>query len=102
MIMVDEVMQWPTKISCFKKGSCHLTVDGFTDVAITELHAFAKRIGMRRAWFQGKETQVPHYDLTPARRERALAYGAVFVPAKQQARDRIRKRAEYLLSDPCL
>jgi hypothetical protein len=46
--MVDELQTWPTTIRCFKGGSCHLTCDG--DLA--ELHAFAERIGMKRAWFQ--------------------------------------------------
>jgi hypothetical protein len=83
MIMVDELQVWPTKIRCFKAGSCHLTTDGTLD----ELHAFATRIGMRREWFQ-PHPSAPHYDLTAARRERALALGAVFVPAREQARKR--------------
>lgn len=28
MIMVDQLIKWPTKIRCFKAGSCHLTTDG--------------------------------------------------------------------------
>lgn len=47
----------------------------------TELHEFARRIGLQRAWFQGAkwETTHPwrcHYDVTDALRERALAQGA--------------------------
>ena len=26
-VMVDELRVWPTKIACFKAGSCHLTTD---------------------------------------------------------------------------
>ena len=84
-VYVDEVMRWPTKIRCFKAGSCHLTAD-----SVEELHAFAERLGMRRGWFQGG--RVPHYDLTPQRREAALRLGAEFVPAKEQARQRIAAR----------
>ena len=82
-VYVDEIQTWPTAIRCFKAGSCHLTCDG----DVRELHEFAKKIGMKREWYQMKST--PHYDLTPRRRERALEAGAVFVPAKEQARERI-------------
>jgi hypothetical protein len=78
-IMVDEVRVWPTKIRCFKSGSCHLTTDG----TIADLHAFAARIGMKREWFQ-EHHLAPHYDLTPGRRDRAVALGAVFVPMREQ------------------
>jgi hypothetical protein len=87
--MVDELQTWPTTIRCFKGGSCHLTCDG--DLA--ELHAFAERIGMKRAWFQ-PHSSAPHYDLTPARREKAIALGAVFVSAREQARRRKAIRAK--------
>lgn len=87
--MVDEVRthHLPTTVAkCFRAGSCHLTTDG----PIEELHAFAKSIGLRKGWFQATAS-TPHYDLTPARRVRAIEMGAVFVPAKEQAR---RRRAE--------
>lgn len=87
VIMVDELTVWPhAKHRCFKNGSSHLTTDG----PLEELHAFAQRIGLRRAWFQ--DGRVPHYDLSPVRREAALAYGAVFVPAREQARTRLAAR----------
>lgn len=50
--------------------SCHL----FTDGEIEELHLFAEKIGMKRAWFQNH--RIPHYDLTPQRRRVAVAAGA--------------------------
>lgn len=50
----------------------------FTDaVDLTELHELAAKIGMHRAWFQ--EHSTPHYDLSPRRREAAVAAGAVEV-----------------------
>lgn len=50
---------------------CHL----FADAAdCPELHAFARKIGMRRDWFQGD-----HYDLVPTKRSRAVQLGAVEV-----------------------
>jgi hypothetical protein len=82
--MVDELRVWSHAKGIFKKGSAHLTSDG--PDAVNQLHAFARLIGLRREWFQNG--RVPHYDLTPKRRELAFLIGAKFVPAKQQARDR--------------
>lgn len=85
MIMVDEFRLWvPRQPRPFHLGSCHLTTDG----ELAELHEFARRIGLRRGWFQARHA-APHYDLTEARRERALQAGAVFVPAREQARRRL-------------
>lgn len=87
-VYVDEFRRYgPTAIACFRKGSSHLTAD-----TVEELHAFAESIGLRRVWFQ--DARVPHYDLTRSRRDMAIVAGAVFVPAKQQARERIAKRHE--------
>jgi hypothetical protein len=83
VIMVDELTQFPTSVACFKSGSCHLATDG----PIEELHSFAKKIGLRREWFQ-EHRLAPHYDLTPRRRARALRAGAVEVSAREQARRR--------------
>lgn len=44
--------------------------------SLEELHAMAIAIGMRRAWFQDKPS-MPHYDLVPARRQKAVRLGAV-------------------------
>ena len=86
MIMVDELQTWPHARPPFHRGSCHLTTDG----DITDLHAFALSIGLRRAWFQDHRV-APHYDLTPGRRVAALAKGAVFVPIREQI---LRRRRE--------
>jgi hypothetical protein len=70
-VFVDPIFKWPTAIRCFKAGSCHLYAD-----TLDELHAMAVMIGMRREWFQDKPG-FPHYDLTPAKRERAVRMGAI-------------------------
>ena len=58
----------------------------FTDSPdIEELHQFAERIGMKRAWFQPHRV-APHYDLTPRRRAQALLAGAVEV-SRREAHD---------------
>lgn len=86
-VMVDELFVWPgRKPRCFNAGSCHLTCDG----DLSELHAFASRLGLRRSWFQ--DGRVPHYDLTPGKRVLALKLGAAFVPAREQAKQRIESR----------
>lgn len=59
--------------------SCHMFAD-----TLEELHDMAKRIGMKRAWFQDKET-LPHYDLVKSRRDKAVALGAVEVSIRVTA-----------------
>lgn len=85
-VYVDELQRWPTRIKCFQPGSCHMTAD-----TEEELHEFATRLGLRRAWFQAKSS-APHYDLTIRKREQALNLGAVFKSAREQARERLKKR----------
>ena len=53
--------------------SCHMWTDGNPE----ELHEFAERIGMKRAWYQHELDKLPHYDLTEGRRYRAVALGAI-------------------------
>ena len=92
MMMVDELQSvTPFKLApkTFKRVGqfCHLT----TDEPVEALHEFARRLGLRRGWFQSAAA-VPHYDLTPARRAKALELGATFVPARKQAEWRITER----------
>lgn len=53
------------------KQWCHLVAD-----TLDELHGFARRLGLKRAWFQDK-TRYPHYDVTVSVREKAIALGAI-------------------------
>lgn len=82
-VRVDELRVWPTRIRCFKGGSCHLSAD-----TLDELHAFAALLGLRREWFQ-KHPRMDHYDLTPSKRALAVALGAVEVSARAQADARL-------------
>lgn len=50
---------------------CHMMTDG----ELSELHAFAQQIGLKRHWFQA-DKQTPHYDLRPSKRKLAVARGA--------------------------
>lgn len=84
-VYVDEYRRWGVGRvpRCFRAGSCHLTAD-----TTEELHVFAKRIGLKRSWFQDHPLH-PHYDLTAKKRHAAILRGAVFAPARWQARRRL-------------
>lgn len=56
---------------------CHLLAD-----SLAELHAFAARLGVRRASFQG-HTKYPHYDLPEHLRTEALRLGAIAVGRRE-------------------
>lgn len=67
-VYIDQLQDWG-----FRYGpSCHMIAD-----TLPELHEMAKRVGMKRSWFQPKS--FPHYDLVASRRAAALAAGAVEV-----------------------
>jgi predicted kinase len=89
-ILVDELREYPDAGLPFTTW-CHLATDG----SFEELHAFAARLGLRRAWFQHD-----HYDLPPHGRAAAVALGAEEVPTGELLRrmagprgDRVRRRA---------
>ncbi len=54
---------------------CHMWADDED-----ELHAMAKRIGLRRSWFQN-HPRLQHYDLTASRRMLAVRAGALEMSA---------------------
>ena len=63
-----------------RKKYAHMVAD-----TLEELHAFADKIGLRREWVQIKGKILPHYDLTPNKRQQALAAGAVEIDREQFA-----------------
>lgn len=73
MILVDPLTHY-AKSPLGPRSWCHMV----SDTSLTELHEFAERIGMKRAWFQGD-----HYDLVASRRNAALRLGAVAVTGRQ-------------------
>jgi hypothetical protein len=67
---VDRLRRY-TGTGFFKnKPSCHLWAD-----SLEELHVFATRLGLKRAWFQD-HPKLPHYDLVKSRRDKAVRLGA--------------------------
>ena len=53
-----------------------------TDSSSEELHSFARRLGLHRERFQ-EHGRLPHYDLRPGARGKALALGAEAVGPKE-------------------
>lgn len=62
--------------------SCHLMAD-----TEEEMHAFAKQLGLKRAWFQNRHPNplLWHYDLTATKRRQALRLGAKELSPEQCA-----------------
>lgn len=58
---------------------------------IDELHEMAKKIGLRRSWFQ--DSTFPHYDLTKSKRLKALAEGATEVELGELPDDVLMRRS---------
>jgi hypothetical protein len=69
-VFVDPVMNHGGSATFRWTSSCHMYAD-----TLDELHAFAKKIGLKRAWFQDK--RVPHYDLNARRHAAAIKLGAI-------------------------
>ena len=95
MIYVDELFTaTPRTEQARQYGTrwCHLTTDG----DLEELHVFAEKLGMKRAWFQPHAT-LPHYDLVPSKRALAVRLGAREITtqeilAKARAKEQSRKQ----------
>ena len=66
-VYVDVLRDWGWRLG----PSCHLIAD-----TNEELHIFARRLRLKREWFQ-KSSSGPHYDLTAAKRAKAVELGAV-------------------------
>ena len=74
-------------------------IDGthmISDVGLDELHEFAKKIGLKRCWFEGVRKKHPHYDLVNAKKiplvckvtkkkfiEKSIENGAILVGRKR-------------------
>ena len=82
MIYVDEVRNYGQK-----GGWSHMWTDGDE----TDLHEFAKRLGLKREWVHISHSSTGpfvHYDLRPSKRTLALSKGATFKPLSEWIRER--------------
>lgn len=61
---------------------CHLTAD-----SEDELHAFARRLGLRRRWFHSRPSRpwADHYDLAEPTRREAVGLGAREITRREAA-----------------
>lgn len=59
---------------------CHLTA-----TTLDELHAFAKKLGLKPEWFQDHPRH-PHYDICKFNRAKAIALGARPVQTREMLR----------------
>ena len=57
--------------------SCHMIADN-----TIELHAMARKIGLKRSWYQCGSI-LPHYDLTATKRRQAILMGAVSIDKRE-------------------
>lgn len=69
-VYVDPLMSHGWVLRGKSIQSCHLLAD-----SDEELHVLARRIGLRRSWFQ--QGSRPHYDLVPSKRILAVQRGAI-------------------------
>ena len=83
-VYVDELRRWAPRS---RRTTCHMTAD-----SVQELRAFAQAIGLPQS-ARHYGARVPHYDLNETQRNAALAAGAAYVPAREQARARIEARS---------
>jgi hypothetical protein len=86
MILVDELQPY-AKSPLGPREWCHMV----SDTSLSELHAMAEQIGMKRAWFQGD-----HYDLVASRRAAAVRLGASQVTARELVKRMVGPRGDRM------
>lgn len=72
VVYVDDMHLYPMG-QFYRMKMSHMIAD--TD---KELHAMAKRLGLKREWYQGD-----HYDVSKEKRSLAVKYGAVSITLRQ-------------------
>lgn len=53
---------------------CHMVTD---DLSLEELHRMARKLDLKREWFQNKIGGTPHYDISKGKRAAAIRLGAI-------------------------
>jgi hypothetical protein len=87
-VYLDDWRQW-ARLGPVDDHWSHLVAD-----TADELHEFAARLGMRRAWFQSDERRPhrAHYDVPERLRTEAAALGAVMITWRELGRMLRRRR----------
>jgi Protein of unknown function (DUF4031) len=89
-VYVDQVVEYPHEVEGYvgrsrtRKRWSHMMAD-----SIDELHAMARRIGLRREWFQRD-----HYDVVPAKRALAIRLGSETATSRDLVAVRRRLRSQ--------
>lgn len=65
------------RIAYRRMKMCHMVAD-----SLNELHNMARRIGVKRKWFQNKPGK-PHYDICISKRKLAIDFGALPVDGRE-------------------
>lgn len=75
-VYVDELFEYGGSDTFRWKMSAHMFA-----TTEEELHRFARKIGLKRAWFQPPKARgsirLPHYDLNPGRYAAAVKHGVI-------------------------
>jgi len=92
MVYVDN-MNTPARVGRLNAVWCHMFAYPFDDKkAILELHVLARKIGLKREWFQDRDG-FPHYDVTKQKRKAAVEAGAMEIDIKGLVE--LRKKARH-------
>lgn len=78
-VYIDQLKEYPRRPHGHLLW-CHMFAD-----TTAELHAMAKRLGLRASWFQGQDPRLEfqHYDVTESKRREARRLGAVEMSTRQ-------------------
>lgn len=97
-ILVDNLTDYTGRTPLRHKQWCHMV----SDESEAELHAFAARLGLKRAWAQLRpHASAAHYDLVPAKRSLAVNLGAIEVSSRElvlRNYDGLRRRSMQVVS----
>jgi 8-oxo-dGTP pyrophosphatase MutT (NUDIX family) len=101
-IYVDDLFKAESKNpQAFRVGErnghqwCHFFSDRHS---LNQLHQTAEAIGMKRAWFDDRDGDIGHYDLTPSKRALAIQLGATEVTRAEAVTIWRTNRVEYAYS----
>lgn len=100
-ICVDVLrMHKPKSKTVAKHGNywCHLFSDNDQESEL--LHDFAAQLGLKGEYFQ-EHRLLPHYDLTPNKRTKAIALGAVEKDTVEIIREKLTKQKQSQEDTQC-
>lgn len=76
-VFVDD-MRLPKKVKNLDRVWSHMGAD-----SLEEMHQFARKLGLKRSYFQISSSGIPHYDVTEKVRAKAVKMGAEELTTKE-------------------